>query len=139
MAAYFSNSPASHVSIIPPDVATGGYMLTKAVSYESAIHVRGTSLISSDQRAALLSLYMANTKAGWKKLLGRMRIARRRADEFVRDYAPIISALADRLLVDKELDANQIRETIEAAIRERNLARLRELQAGRAQAPVIGM
>lgn len=129
VAYYFSGKPATFVSINPPDAETGGYTLNGAKNYMSAIRVPGRTFATSDQRAALLFLHMGDPGAGWKKLLGRMRIARRRAEEFVRFHLPIIKALGDRLLEAGELNGEQIQEVIQRAIHERGAARLRELQA----------
>lgn len=127
VAHYFTGTNATHVSIIPPDAATAGYVLTGAKDYQSCIPVPRRSFLTSDQRCALLMLYLGDPAANWKKLLARMRIVRRRADEFVRFHSSEISALADCLLVQKEMGATEISGAIESAQQAAGRARLREL------------
>ena len=127
VADYFIGAHASMVSIIPPDTVVAGYVLHAGTDFGDSITIPGRSFVTSDERLALLMLRLGVPDANWKRLRALMRIARRRADDLVQLHKPVIQALADRLLRVGTMDGAEARAVIEAAIRARGLARLKEL------------
>ncbi len=127
LADYFIGADVTKVSIVAPDAVVAGYVLHAGIEFRDAITIPGRTFVTSDERLALLMLRLGVPDARWERLRAMMRIARRRADDLVALHKPVIQALADRLLVAGTLDGTQARAVIEAAIRARGLARLREL------------
>ncbi len=124
---YFTNVPINRVSIVPPDDVVAGYVLgAGAEDYASAIIIPSRSFVSSDRRGALLMLRLGDPSANWKKLRALMGIVQRRADELVGFHRSVISALADRLLQVAEMTGDDVRTSIEAAMRAQGLARCRD-------------
>jgi hypothetical protein len=127
VADYFIGADVTKVSIIPPDAVVAGYVLHVGTEFRDSIPIPGRTFVSSDERMALLMLRLGAPDANWKKLRALMRIARHRADDLVAMHKPVIQALADRLLQIGTMDGAEARAVIEAAIRARGLARLKEL------------
>lgn len=126
VADYFTNVPINRVSIVPPDDVVAGYVLgAGADNYASSIRIPSRSFVSSDRRGALLMLRLGCPAANWRKLRALMRIVRRRADELIEFHKPVINSLADRLLQVAEMTGDDVRTTIEVAMRAQGLARCR--------------
>jgi hypothetical protein len=115
LANYLANTHATHVSIVPRG-EDAGHVLSGGASYEDTIRVPQRLYLTQDERCALLFLRLGDPSANWKTLRTRMRTARQGANDFVRKHHFVIGSLTDRLLKSRQLGAEDIRATIEAAL-----------------------
>ena len=135
VAGHFVSNPTTFISISSPpsDPQVAGYVLTGAPDFESCtIKIPHRTYITRDERQALVTFYIADHAATWKVFRARMKLARRRAEEFVVDHAFVIRTLADHLLVVGEMGEEDIRlfiaSTFREVLRARAVDRLKELQ-----------
>ncbi len=136
----FFGSPATRVIITPPRGAApgvaGATTHSESGTFDRMVFVPWRGRLSSDQRSALLFIRLGDLHAGWRLVLGRYRVLRQRTRDAVQQHRGVIVALADRLLELGEMDAEQIRSTIEDATRAAGAARLKYLLGATDSGPI---